>query len=68
MSPLHEMDGEAQENELIGTPKSDSESSVPSLNAFAAIVRQELQTAIGPLENKLTNMGATLDERMVRTI
>ena len=65
MFPLHELDGESAENdELIGTPKSDSESSVPSLHAIAAIVQQELQTAIGPLESKLTNLGATLSERM----
>ena len=44
--PLHEADGEtAEDDELIGTPKSDSESSVPSLHGIGAIVRQELQTA-----------------------
>ena len=64
-SPLHEMDGdELDDDELIGTPKSDSESSVPSLAAIAAIVRQELQTAIRPLDSKLTIMDATLSERM----
>ena len=64
-SPLHEMDGdELDDDELIRTPKSDSESNVPSLTAIAAIVRQELQTAIGPSDSKLTIMDATLSERM----
>lgn len=64
-SPLHEMDGnEPDDDELLGTPKSVSESNGPSLDAIAAIMRQELHTAIGPLESKLTSMSATFDERV----
>ena len=65
-SPLHEMDGEEahDDDELVGTPKSTSESAGPSLDAIAAIMRQELHTAISPLENQLTSMGVTFEERM----
>ena len=41
-----------RDDELIGTPKSNSDRSGPSLDAIAAVVRQEIQTAIEPLENK----------------
>ena len=64
-SPLHEMDGEHDDDdELVGTPKSTSESPGPSLDAIAAIMRQELHTAISPLEGKLTSMGVAFEERM----
>ena len=66
-SPLHEMDGEEahDDDELVGTPKSTSESAGPSLDAIAAIMRQELHTAISPLENQIDlPMGVTFEERM----
>ena len=65
-SPLHEMDGEEahDDDELVGTPKSTSEGAGPSLDAIAAIMRQELHAAISPLENQLTSMGVTFVERM----
>ena len=67
ISPLHEMDGDdTRDDELIGTPTSNSDRSGPSLDAIAAFVRQEIQTAIEPLENKLTAMGATLDDRVAK--
>lgn len=65
-SPLHKMDGEEahDDDELVGTPKSTSESAGPSLDAIAAIMRQDLHTAISPLESQLTPMGVTFEERM----
>jgi len=60
------MDGEEahDDDELVGTPKSTSEGAGPSLDAIAAIMRQELHAAISPLENQLTSMGVTFVERM----
>ena len=70
ISPLHEMDGDdTHDDELVGTPKSNSDGSDgsgPSLDAIAAVVRQEIQTAIELLESKLTAMGATFDDRVAK--
>ncbi|CAJ1381016.1 unnamed protein product [Effrenium voratum] len=61
-SPLQEMDGE--EEELVELDGSGSETSAPSLSAIASIVRQEMQTAIAPVEAQLSSMQATFGNRL----
>ena len=61
-SPLQEMDGE--EEELVELDGSGSETSAPSLSGIASIVRQEMQTAIAPVEAQLSSMQATFGNRL----
>lgn len=68
-SPLQEMDANVlDDDELVG-PEKKSERSVPPLDAIAAIVqaRQEIQTALAPVETSLTNMGEGFGVR-IRTL